>query len=164
VAPDCRTFGAVTRGHRREERRARIALALCLVWIVGFELGPWLHVALHDHLAPHHHTAFGEVVDDHDRDAEVDEHGASVHDHDRAAAPHTITDADAHLLAALAHGAHSLEHHGVAVPPPAPPVLHPLPIDRRPTFVAAVVAIAPLATPVARALARGPPSSLTSHS
>jgi len=153
----------VTRGHRQQERRARIALALCLVWLVGFELGPWLHIALHDHLAPHHHTALGEVVDDRDRDAEVDEHGAPVEDHAHAGA-RTLDDAHAHLRAALAHGAHSLEHHGVAVPPPAPPVLHPLPVDRRPTLVAAVVAIAPLETPVARAVARGPPSSFTSHS
>ena len=152
----------MTRGHRQQERRARIALALCLVWIVGFELGPWLHVALHDHLAPHHHTALGTVIDDHDRDAEVDEHGVATTDH--AAAPHHAADPYAHLRAALAHGAHSLEHHGVAVPPPAPPVLHPLPVDRRPILVAAVVAIAPLQTPVAHARARGPPSSVTSDS
>ncbi len=51
-----------TRLPRSKQARARIALALCVVWIVGFELAPWMHVALHAHLAPHHHDETGAIV------------------------------------------------------------------------------------------------------
>jgi hypothetical protein len=140
---------------------------MCFVWLVGFELGPWLHVALHAYLPHHHHGALGEVIDDHDVDGEVDEHAADAaeeaaeREHGHA---HRLSDAESQLAAALAHGAHSIEHHGVAVPPPAPPVLHPLPIDRRPLVAAVVVAIDPIQTPVIWVVARGPPRSFASRS
>jgi hypothetical protein len=139
---------------------------MCFVWLVGFELGPWLHIALHEYLPHHHHTALGEIVDDHDRDGEVDEHAADAAEdqaehEDRA---HQLTHAEKQLASALQHGAHSIEHHGVAVPPPAPPVLHPLPIDRRPILEVAAIEIDPIERPVARAVARGPPESLALQS
>jgi hypothetical protein len=42
--------------------RRRVALALCVLWIVGFELMPWMHVAMHDRIAPHYHDANGTTV------------------------------------------------------------------------------------------------------
>jgi hypothetical protein len=76
--------------HLRSRRaRARIALSLCVLWLAGYEVMPWLHIAMHAHVGKHHHDASGAIVRDdettdwheHDFDAEVDEHGAPVHHH-----------------------------------------------------------------------------------
>jgi hypothetical protein len=78
---------------RSRRARARIALSLCVLWLAGYEVLPWLHIATHAHVGKHHHDASGAIVlddetfdsrdDEHDLDAEVDEHGAPVHhDHD----------------------------------------------------------------------------------
>jgi hypothetical protein len=170
--------------------RRRVALSLAILWIVGFELVPWLHIALHGHLAPHHHDANGaDILDDHDSavdehapahhddgdhddadhehgdddlDADVDEHGVPVH----LAASKAAEDRDAtsdhekHLLAALEHGAHSLAHHGIAVPVPAPAVTSPLPVDRRPITLAELDQPAWLSAAIPEASARGPPAFL----
>lgn len=155
---------------RGRRARARIALALCVVWIAGFEVVPWLHVALHDQLGAHHHDATGALILDRDRDSQVDEH-APDHDHDdldgdvdeHGAPVHhhaPAAPADRRLGDALVHGQHSLAHHGIAVPAPSPVLTSPLPVDRRPTFVAAVAMDAPIASSPGRAVARGPPVSL----
>jgi len=179
-------------------KRRRVALSLAILWIVGFELVPWLHIALHGHLAPHHHDANGaDILDDHDAvvdehapahhdvvdhdndlDAEVDEHAPAHHDDDldsevdehgvpvhlaasKAAADRdSAHDGEAHLLAALAHGAHSLAHHGIAVPVPAPAVTSPLPVDRRPITLAIAASLVWLSAAVPEASARGPPAFL----
>jgi hypothetical protein len=141
----------VTRERERSgHARARIALALCVLWVAGFELLPWSHVALHDELAQHHHDANGAIVFEH-------AHG-HAHSHDAfelESAGHT--DANARLAAALGHGQHSLAHHGVAVATPAPVVVAPLPIDRRATFVATIEIVEPISSTPGRAVARGPP-------
>jgi hypothetical protein len=165
--------------------RRRIALVLTILWIVGFELMPWLHIALHDHLPHHHHEANGaDIVDDHDgevdehladdHDAEVDEHAAD-HDDDHDAevdehgvpvhvahshAHHHDDDAEVALLRALAHGRHSFAHHGIAVPAPGPVVTTPLPVDRRPITLAVIEQPPWLSAPVPEASARGPPALL----
>lgn len=159
--------------------RRRIALVLTILWIVGFELMPWLHIALHDHLPHHHHDENGaDVVDDDhdgdvdehaadaaehheddDLDAEVDEHGVPVHVRivDDAKATH---DAEVALLEALHHGAHSFAHHGIAVPVPSPAITTPLPVDRRPITLAIALQPAWISAPVPEASARGPPRPL----
>jgi hypothetical protein len=137
--------------------RQRIALALCVLWLVGFELMPWLHVALHDQLVPHTHDASGAVVLTEDAPHE------HVHTHVYPRPPqahhhHHGADDLTRLADRLAHGAHALEHHGIAVPVPGPVWLTPLPVDRKPTHLE-VVAIARLVSlELARAVARGPPS------
>jgi len=164
-------------------KRRRVALSLAILWIVGFELVPWLHIALHGHLAPHHHDANGaDILDDHDAlvdehapahhddahhddddlDSEVDEHGVPVHlAASKAAEERDITrDGEAHLFAALEHGAHSLAHHGIAVPVPAPVVTSPLPVDRRPITLAEIDQPAWLSAAIPEASARGPPAFL----
>jgi len=158
--------------------RRRIALVLTILWIVGFELMPWAHIALHDHLPHHHHDANGgDVVDDDhdaevdehaadqaarhddDLDAEVDEHGVPVHVHadDNDVATH---DAEQALLSALAHGQHSFAHHGIAVPVPAPAITTPLPVDRRPITLALAEQPAWISAVIPDASARGPPALL----
>jgi hypothetical protein len=158
--------------------RRRIALALTILWIVGFELMPWAHIALHDHLPHHHHDANGADVidDDHDAevdehaadraahhdddlDAEVDEHGMPVHVHaDDDEAVNAAHHAEVALFEALAHGQHSFAHHGIAVPVPAPVMTTPLPVDRRPITVAMAEQPAWISAPVPDASARGPPA------
>jgi hypothetical protein len=95
---------------RSRRARARIALSLCVLWVTGYEVMPWLHIATHAHAGKHHHDASGAIVRDdettewpehehdleHDLDAEVDEHGAPVHHH------HDDEDAE-------------VDEHGVAV-------------------------------------------------
>ncbi len=146
-------------------RRRRVALSLAILWIVGFELLPWAHIALHDHLAHHHHDENGaDVLDeqrDDDHDSAVDEHGVPValdHDDDDDHAP--LTDGEQRLLDALAHGAHSFAHHGIAVPVPAPVMTAPLPVDRRPITIEEAPRPAWVSAPVPEASARGPPAFL----
>ena len=157
-------------------RTRRRALALAIVWIVGFEVMPWAHIALHDHLAPHHHDENGADIldddhdsavdehaahhDDDDLDAEVDEHGAPLHVLDIDEVARKVTGADARLFAALNHGAHSLAHHGIAVPVPAPVITTPLPVDRRPITLAICDEPAWISAAIPEAAARGPPSVL----
>jgi hypothetical protein len=117
-----------------------MAIAAAVLWVAGFEVLPWLHVALHDRLGHHHHDVTGAMVFEHEHEHE--------HDEDAALA----------IRSALTHGRHSLAHHDVAMKPPAMPVTSPLPVDRRPTFVVAVVSIEPVSLPPGRAVARGPPS------
>jgi hypothetical protein len=155
-------------------KRKRIALALTILWIVGFEVMPWAHIALHDHLPHHHHDALGATIvddDDHDAavdehaadhheddlDAEVDEHGVPVQLHDVEDATPKAATADFKLFVALNHGAHSLAHHGIAVPVPAPVITAPLPVDRRPITLAIAEQPAWISAPVPEAAARGPP-------
>ena len=166
-------------------KRRRVALSLAILWIVGFEIAPWAHIALHAHLAPHHHDANGaDIIDDHaelhddhdaivdehapahhdddDLDAEVDEHGVPVHLAASSAAEDrdAVPDGEAHLRAALNHGAHSLAHHGIAGPVPAPVMTTPLPGDRRPITLAIAEQPAWLSAAIPVASARGPPALL----
>lgn len=95
-----------------------MALVACVLWLVGFELLPWLHIATHDHIGAHHHDATGAIIrddvahDDHDddHDAATDEH-APAHDHD-----HDDQDAevDEHGNPVAHHHAdphHDAQHH-----------------------------------------------------
>lgn len=130
----------------RRSRRS-LVLAAAVLWLVGVELGPNLHLALHDHLAPHTHL--GESIAFAHRHAD-----GTIH---RAARPNRRrTPSD--LAVQLEHGAHALAHHATGVVPTAPTLVVALPVDRRPTLVVAA-ASAPLASlPSARATARGPPA------
>jgi hypothetical protein len=160
-------------------KRKRIALGLAILWIVGFEVMPWAHIALHDHLPHHHHDAMGATIiddddhdsavdehaadaadhhDDDDLDAEVDEHGVPVRLHESEDVTRKVAAADLELFLALTHGAHSLAHHGIAVPVPAPAITTPLPIDRRPITLAIIEEPAWISAAIPEAAARGPPT------
>jgi hypothetical protein len=136
----------------RPRRLRRLAIAATLLWLVGIEVLPNLHVALHDHLAPHRHDAGGMVV--------TVSYGevAHVHADGTIHRPHRGTPTrDKDALGKLAHG-DGIAHHAVAMAPVPPPITEPLPVDRTATFVATTVAdhlfsIDPLA-----ASARGPPA------
>lgn len=155
--------------------RARIAIALCALWVASFEVLPWLHVALHDHAGAHTHDAAGTIVrvsftsshghpDDDDVDAQVDEAAAHergyhvVADHAKPRAP---DDDNTRIAAALAHGRHSLAHHGIALPLPAPAIESPLPIDRMALALEVVAVLAPRSLDPLAAACRGPPEGMT---
>ena len=145
--------------------RQRIALALCVLWIGCFELMPWMHVAVHEQLAPHTHDANGAVVLLGEAPHEDADQPAHVHTHVYPRPPHAHhhhrADDLTRLASALAHGAHSLAHHGIAVPIPAPVWLTPLPVDRRPIDLERVAVHVPVSLERGRAVARGPPSGAT---
>lgn len=139
-----------------------------MLWVVGFELVPLVHVAVHAYLAPHRHEGGVIVaVDTEDRDAEVDEHGEPVVTAalavpavpDDAPAPtRHAPDPHARLARALGHAHGSLAHHDLAVTAPAVPMHAPLPVDRKPSPVAMVSVATPASASVPSAAARGPPA------
>lgn len=118
----------------------RVILALIL-WIGGVEVLPNLHLALHDHLAAHHHVGNATIFD---------------HPHEHRARTHRSPVRSDRAID-LAHGADSLAHHAAALH--CAPFVHlcPLPIDRRPQRLPAIAIIEPDSRFTARAKARGPP-------
>ncbi len=142
--------------------RARIALVACVLWVVGFELVPLVHVAVHAYLAPHRHEGGVIVaVEMEDRDAEVDEHGEPVVPaaaDDTPAPTRHAPDPHARLARALGHAHGSMAHHDLAVTAPAVPLHAPLPVDRRPSSVAIASVATPVSASVPSAAARGPPA------
>ena len=143
---------------RARSVRARIALAACVLWLGGVEALPALHEALHGALAPHRHDGGSIVVVSFEatthRHSDGTVHYASVRPH-RGDKP--VRDGRPHASDAAGHAA-GLAHHAAAIAPAPPPVLEPLPVDRRPTLLA----IAPTAGAVSldplAATARGPPA------
>jgi hypothetical protein len=69
-----------------------MAMVACVLWLTGFEVLPWLHMATHDHVGKHHHDETGAIIrdgesdasrdHDEDHDPDVDEH-AEHHDGNR---------------------------------------------------------------------------------
>jgi hypothetical protein len=144
----------------RLHRRRSIALALCVLWLAGFELMPWMHVATHDRIAPHYHDANGATIYVASESALPP--GTHVHTHVYPQLPEHRHKPDfslARLAGALAHGDHTLAHHGIAVPVPPPVWLTPLPVDRKPLTLALEVAFEPFSRDPLAAVARGPPAS-----
>lgn len=128
----------------------------CALWLAGFEVLPWLHVAMHDDLAPHVHAADGTIIrvsfdepTHRHADGTIHRHGHAPDKRGRHKPPIGYT---------LDHGAGSLAHHGVAVQPPAAPIVHALPIDRRPQLSARVARPSLVSCAVPVAAARGPPA------
>lgn len=146
---------------RAPRARARMALIACLLWIASFEVLPWMHIALHEHVGAHHHDAGGSIVRD-EADprsrglADEGEDDADRHEHEGHPGR---SDADriARVANALTHGRHSLAHHDIAIYAPPPPLTSPLPIDRRVTIVEAATAVDPISLRIPIASARDPP-------
>ncbi len=122
------------------------------LWIVGIEILPNLHVALHDRLGAHTHTAGGIVF--------TVTYGEPVHVHadgtvHRPSPTRPTTDRDA---IGNHHGDGSLAHHAAAIAPVPPPVTKPLPVARHATFVAIAIAVDLVSIDPLAAAARGPPA------
>jgi hypothetical protein len=134
-----------------------MALAAVALWLAGVEALPALHEALHDQLAPHVHTAGGIVTVSFEetthRHADGTIHFATPRAHRRS---HPVRDGQPHTRDVAQHAA-GLAHHAAAIAPAAPPILHPLPVDRRPVLLAICAGSAIPAAPPPAATARGPP-------
>lgn len=148
-------------------RRRHLAVLACLAWLLGVEVLPGVHLALHDQLAVHDHgdgvdsaPADKLVVRVH-RDRVAHHHGGVVHRHGAdavdPAAPGDRAEVDGGAPAPLGHGRHSLAHHALALIAPSPAILHPLPVDHRPRAIAHVVAQLVATAPPPEAAARAPP-------
>ncbi|MBA3459540.1 MAG: hypothetical protein H0T46_06240 [Deltaproteobacteria bacterium] len=142
--------------------RRQLAIIACLLWLVGVELLPAIHQASHDELAPHRHDSGGMVI--------TVSFGAPAHrhvdgvEHEHAApvvryAPVRPKHDGKSRMTDGAAGDHAagLAHHAVALLAPPPPMLTPLPVDRRPTSVKPLPIRIPSSATVPEAAARGPP-------
>jgi hypothetical protein len=125
--------GRITRASRHR-RRATFAVAACVLWLLGVEVLPNLHLATHE--ADHTHEADGTIVrvsfggthshggvthadhDDHDVDQDRDHHDRDSKRRDQLA------------IDVPAHGAAGLAHRAIALHQPPPPVIAPLPVVR----------------------------------
>jgi hypothetical protein len=135
-------------------QRARRAALLCVLWIVGIELMPGLHEQLHGMLAPHRHDA-GSIVTVSFEETTHRHPDGTIH----YVAPHSKRiPRDGNTRAGVPpHASDGLAHHMAALSPAAPPRLAPLPIDRRPTWVAIAIAADLFSIDPLAATARGPP-------
>ena len=152
----------------RAQHRRRAAAALCaLVWLLGIEVLPNLHLAFHDP-STHTHTPAGMIVTVTFGEPAHTHAAGSIHSHDaadRAIELASAADRARHNdklaidVALVVHDATGLAHRATALHAPAAPLLAPLPAVRLVTNV--------IASPVGRACvafvatsdARGPPAA-----
>jgi hypothetical protein len=162
-------------GSRR--RRRRYAVVACVLWLLGIEVLPNLHLTFHDDDHTHGHAGTIVVarvaIDDHAHDGEASHSHATAHhselayDEDETAivveeepapAP-TRRHRDQLAIEPFdpGHAAGGLAHRLLALQQPAPPLLAPVEVPR----VAWWISNAPIertsVAPHARPTARGPP-------
>jgi hypothetical protein len=163
-------------GFRSLRRRRGFAATACVLWLLGVELLPNLHLAFHED--DHTHGEAGEIVvahvaiEDHShaQPDEPHEHGDAHHSElaydegdvtvvvEEPAPPRrkhrdrlAIDDRE------LAHAASGLAHRQAALHRPAPPLLAPLPVVRTSWWVIDAPIERTYETSLARPTARGPP-------
>jgi hypothetical protein len=141
-------------GSHRHRQRHAFALVTCVLWLLGVEVLPNLHLALHHD--DHTHAADGTLVAFHDHDHDHDDgdhdHALDAGDHDDDGQP-----ALDHLPRAR-HQAGGVSHHAVALHRPPPPLLAPIPVARAVWRLEATLDDAPRSAALARPTSRGPPS------
>ncbi|MGE0785483.1 MAG: hypothetical protein AB7S26_07335 [Sandaracinaceae bacterium] len=140
----------------RAPRLPALAVGALAIWIAGFEVGPFVHVAFHDRLAAHHHDG-----EEHTHAVGADgwrSHASSEHTHDAPARAGRKRSAPRRAHAPTpSHGAHSLAHRGVAafaIPIGLPPLPPP---DEAGPLEASRPSRAPDLAPRERPRARAPP-------
>lgn len=137
-------------------RRPVLAVVAALVWLLGVELGPGLHIARHGELGHHHHGASealacashqdGVAVDPHRYHAEHGEGDHAVEEHEHAAVDHhdhehAAVDRHDHEHAAVDHHDHEHDHDHDVEPEPES-------ADRIASVSVDFSLVAPPATPV----------------
>jgi hypothetical protein len=132
------------------QRRRTAAWVVCLVWLVGVEVLPNLHLV--GHRADHSHDASGAMVAQ-ENDHEHGHQHASAH-HDEA--PHDFDDVDPYTPG---HAAAGIAHRAVALHQPAPSLLAPLPVELASWRIVHAPSVAVSTTQLARPTARGPPAN-----
>jgi len=138
-------------------QRRTFAVTACLLWLLGVEVLPNLHLASHD---DHHtHAADGTIVHvsfgEHSH-AHADGTVHADHDHDRTQR-HETNDQLA-IDAPSGHAAAGIAHHAIALHDPPPPVLAPIAIDRLTWQIEHAPTDHLVATTALRPSARGPPA------
>lgn len=134
---------------RRTRTQARLAIAACLLWLVGIEVLPNLHVAFHDRLASHTHVVNGIVF--------TVTYGEAPHVHPDGSIHRPLPPSRDRTAVGSHHGDGGIAHHAAAIAPVSPPSTQPLPVDRRPTFVVIAIAVSLRSLDPLAASARGPP-------
>lgn len=154
-----------TRRQIRTRRRTYAVLA-ALLWLLGVEVLPNLHLATHGDATPHDHTAAGIVVTVSFEAAPHQHADGRVHAHaepDPAKAHATRGRRHAGRLAvdlpADAHTATGLAHHALALHDAPPPELDPVPPTRTVTAVVTPVRGRASLDLHATPTARGPPAA-----
>jgi hypothetical protein len=137
-------------GSHRHRQRHAFALVTCVLWLLGVEVLPNLHLAHHH--GDHTHAADGTLVALHDHDDDHDHARGAVDDHDEDGPP-----ALDHLPRSH-HRAGGVSHHAVALHRPPPPLLAPAPVARAVWRLEATLDDAPRSAALARPTSRGPPS------
>jgi hypothetical protein len=153
-----------SRHHALARRRRTLAWVACAVWLIALELGPDLHLALHDALAAHEHrdnaTRYRVEATPKAR-ARTHRHGTVVHVHSHEHAPADRRERDPSPGARAPYDrdhAGGLAHRADLFPPAAPPPEAPrsfvlpelLEIERAARGLASL--------PASPAKARGPPA------
>lgn len=140
----------------RRHRRA-LAVITALLWLLGVEALPNLHLA--GHSADHTHAQDGTIVTVSFATPSTHEHtDGSVHaDHD-ATATRTSSPLDT-ILDVPAHAASGIAHHAVALHQPPPPLMTPVSAPVAETFEYATPRGILHATRTRAATARGPPTA-----
>src|SRR5262245_15748294 len=109
--------------HHHRQRRA-FAVAACVLWLLGVEVLPNLHLAVHHD--DHTHAAYGTLGftddDDHEHDADH-----ADHDVDHGDADHDI---ELDHPEPERHAAGGISHHAVALHHPPPLPLAPVEVAR----------------------------------
>lgn len=145
------------KGMRAQHRRRVVATIACLLWLLGVEVLPNLHLASHD-ASTHEHTPAGTIV--------TVTFGSAPHAHDGSVHSHDAADHAAERRDELAiddpvstHVASGLAHRAIALHEPPPPLLAPLPVVQLVTNVVALPAGRVDIAFVATTDARGPPAA-----
>lgn len=152
---------------RRSRRRRALAAIACLLWLLGVEVLPNLHLATHDESAPHTHTASGLIVTVSFGETTHRHADGSVHSHaapdgepaDGEPANERANDALAIELPPDLHVAAGLAHRELALHDPPPPDLDPVAPTRLVTLAVALADDHPALEAHATASARGPPTT-----
>src|SRR5688572_30414948 len=152
----------IGRRFHTQGRRRWFAATACVLWLLGVEVLPNLHLAFH--ADDHSHGADGAIVHDAAHD-HADDHG---HDHGAAAGGHgdpgarrDRDDAPSALdHAPSAHTVAGIAHHAIALHRPPPPLLEPLPVLRAAWRVEHDPARSLHDALRARPNARGPPGTI----
>jgi hypothetical protein len=138
--------------------RRRLAIAACLLWLLGVEVLPAVHQATHASLAPHRHDAGGMIVTVTFGEPTHRHADGTIHSHsDAPPTKRRHRDDRSRVRDDLGHDAAGLAHHATALSAAAPPLTRPLPIDRRPWLVQPRTARVLVSATVPAAAARGPP-------
>jgi hypothetical protein len=151
-------------GRSHAQRRRRwFAAAACLLWLLGVEVLPGLHLGLH--ADDHTHGEDGTIhAAAHDQDRDHDHGPGARRDElrprgeggwsDRAGPVAALDDAPS------AHAAAGLAHHAIALHRPPPPLLEPLPVLRAAWRLEHAPTRPLHDTQRARPNARGPPATI----